>query len=443
MRWQPRIVRLAAALWLMLMLGGCAVGMNYDELAEQLRPERCPAGVAFMDKSKDLYGKNARLVYMLDSAMARTVCGDYAGSNQRLHDAEALAEQLWTKSVTKEAASFITNEYAIPYEGEDFEKALINVFSALNYAMLRDYEGALVECRKLDQRLNLLNDKHETKSVYKQDAFGRYLSAMLYEASSPLNLENLDHAYIDYQKAVQAYRDYEKSYATAMPRALVEDFLRVAAATGRSEDAKKLIGNNKNNSSMSQKEAASLARIVLVQLNGKGPRKVEDSIEFVPELGPYKMAFPKFVTTPPACQSGALLADGSRGAGYKAYLERVEDINRIAVKDLEDRQGRVLLKAAARFIAKQALIDAAAQGIDDKGSREAVKLLLNIVNMGMELADTRQWGSLPGEISLARAFVPPGEYRLTARLCNNADFPLGSMNLRAGETRFVILPTLY
>ena len=76
--------------------------------------------------------------------------------------------------------------------------------------------------------------------------------------------------------------------------------------------------------------------------------------------------------------------------------ELVEDINRIALKNLEDRRGRITLKMAARAATKQIAI----HKVKNKTARE----LLNIANIFVERADTRSWRTLPGEIYLGSLF---------------------------------------
>ena len=42
-------------------------------------------------------------------------------------------DELYTKCVSKHIAFFIINDKTIPYSGENFESALVNLFIALNY----------------------------------------------------------------------------------------------------------------------------------------------------------------------------------------------------------------------------------------------------------------------------------------------------------------------
>src|SRR5690606_25557993 len=85
-------------------------------------------------------------------------------------------------------------EELVQYKGDDFEKLLINAMGALNYAMLGNRESAMVEIRKLQEKLEYF--RIEEKKEYEQNTFALYLSAMMWEAEG-----NWDSAYIDYEKS--------------------------------------------------------------------------------------------------------------------------------------------------------------------------------------------------------------------------------------------------
>jgi hypothetical protein len=414
-----------------LVLFGCARGIDYNALGNNIRSGECQAAVDLVKEEN--YGKNQRLLYLLDAAQVNMICGNYEKSNDYFHEAEDLAEDLWTRSVTKETAAFLTSDYTIPYRGEDFERVLINLLSALNYAMLGQYDEALVECKRLDANLNMYNDKYETKNVYKEDAFGRYISGLLYEATG-----SMDDAYIDYYKSYRVFQDYDRDYGTAMPPALVEDLLRTARATDRQEELVSEPGLDKP-VKLSHKEASQLGKIVLVHFNGLSPVKIEDSIMASTPRGPIKIAFPKYVQKKPACSESELVASGD----IRARAALFEDINGIAVKNLDDRKGRVIAKTIARAIVKQVAINKVARGRDNKASKDATKVVFNILNLALERADTRTWKTLPGEIYLARLYVPGGDYDLGVRMCGGSIKPLKKVTVKPGETKFVMLHTMY
>jgi hypothetical protein len=310
---------------------------------------------------------------------------------------------------------------------------LINLLSALNYAMLGQYNEALVECRRLDANLNLYNDKYESKNVYKEDAFGRYISGLIYEATG-----NLNDAYIDYHKAFKVFQDYGRDYGTPMPSTLVEDLKRTARATDRQGELASEPEMDKP-AGLSHREAQKLGKIVLVHFNDLSPVKIEDSIIVASESGPIKIAFPKYVQRKPTCSESELVASGDISA--RAAL--VEDINEIAVKNLDDRKGRVIAKTIARAVVKQIAINKIARKSDDKAARDTTKVVLNILNLALERADTRSWRTLPGEIYLARIYVPEGDYDLSVRMCGGSRRPLKNVTVKPGETRFVMLHTMY
>jgi hypothetical protein len=302
--------------------------------------------------------------------------------------------------------------------------------------MLGQNDEALVECRRLDANLALFNDKYEQKNVYKEDAFGRYLSGIVYESAG-----NLEDAYIDYYKAFKAFKDYGEDYGTPMPDTLVSDLRRTAAAAGRLEEVTGL--GLKMEDSITEKKGGDAPAVVLIHLNGKAPFKVEDVIFLPTEHGPVSLAFPRFVVTPPRCRESRLVvepADIGRFRKAPGALSGTpalaEDINAIAVKNLEDRKGRVIAKTIARAVAKQVAIGKATK------KNNGARFLLNVANLFIERADTRSWRTLPGEIYISRTFLPEGVYDASVRSCGEVR-SLGKIALKAGETKFLLYETMY
>ncbi len=106
----------------------------------------------------------------------------------------------------------MTNDTALPYEGDPYEQVLINVLKALNYAVLGQWQDALVEARRIDHRLNVLSDRTTEKNAYRDDGFARYLSGILYESTNDVN-----NAFIAYRKAYETF-DATRTWArTTVP----------------------------------------------------------------------------------------------------------------------------------------------------------------------------------------------------------------------------------
>ncbi len=102
---------------------------------------------------------------------------------------------------------------------------MISVLQALNYAQLGKDEDALVEVRRVNERLQkMIVDE---KKPYEQLAIARYLGGVLYE-----DQRDWDAAYIDYAKALKLE-----------PRlgSLAEPLLRLAKQTGRDDAYESLL----------------------------------------------------------------------------------------------------------------------------------------------------------------------------------------------------------
>jgi len=413
--------------------------VNYKTLDGMVSARKCPAASKYVQEKEDKYGPNRRLLFLMDAASVNMLCGEYEKSNGYFHEAEEVAEQLWTKSITKHAASFIVNDYTIPYAGEDFERALLNLFSAINYSVIGQTDEALVECRRLDANLSVYNQQYDQKNVYKEDAFGRYLSGIIYESAG-----NFDDSFIDYVKAYKVYaNDYAKNYGTKPPVSLKEDLLRLADKTGRMDEVHRLIGDNGKIRWQKYNDIKGLGKLVFIHFNGKAPVKDETRISVPTPRGPITIAFPRYIVHRPSCRNSSLIAESERKKTLSADTETVEDVNGIAVKNLNDRKGRVIAKTIARAVTKQAAIDATANQVKNKENRQVAKILLNIANMAIERADTRSWRTLPGEIYMTRMFLPAGDYTLKVRECGRISTIENSLHMDAGKTRFVLYNSMH
>ncbi len=432
--------------WLIIAVAvlpaACGVsGRYYVKLEEQMASGQCGPALEYVLESRSEYGKNGRLLYLFDRGMVNLLCGHFAKSANALQDAERLAEELWTVSISREASTFLVSEYAQFYGGEDFEKAMINVVSAVDYLLMGQYDEALVECRRLDEKLTLYNDKYAKKNVYKKDAFGRYLSGIIYESRSMLN-----DAYIDYRKAYEAYLDYKENYNTPIPVPLKKDLMRLARKLGFDDDLRQYRKSFRGLPVPLHEEIATKGRLVLIQFDGLSPRKIQDKLMVATRSGPITLAFPRFVSSRPETRGASFFVSSSSYGRHNFSGETflAEDIQKIAVKNLEDRKARVVAKTIARAAAKQAAIYGLSRAFtDDRRGQQAIRQALNIANVFIEQADTRSWRTLPGRVYLSIALVEPGSYNASARLDSGRSTQLGQVKVKSGETKFLFLDTMY
>ncbi len=432
-----RLIIIAVA----FLLCSCSMQQHYSKLDTAIKSGECDRAVDLMVESKSEYGNNSRLIFLMDSAMIHLECGNYDQANKFFHEAEELGEKLWTESLSRHAISFVSNDLVLQYAGEDFERALINLFSALCYLRTGEYDEALVECRRLDTLLSGYNAKYDDKNVYKEDAFGRYISGLIHEAAG-----ELDDAYIDYYNAFTVYsKDYTTAYKTSPPSFLAEDLLRTADKVDRFDEAKRLVPNYLTKKYRSESLQKNTGKVVLIHLNGKSPVKEEEKIVVPTPSGPIGIAFPKYIVNTPGCRSSQLiLKSGSKT--FKVNSEIAQNINGIAVKSLDDRKVRVIAKAIARAVAKQLAIkkiSAAVTDRRDKSNKRLFEFFLNTANtLLLERADTRTWRTLPGEIYISRIFVPKGDYTAYIQKCGETQEKIEQIHIKAGETRFLLFNSI-
>jgi hypothetical protein len=430
----------------------CAPQMRmYPAIDQLMAASDFASAIELVEKNREQYGKRDYLIYLMDQAILAHYAGNYAKSAKILREAGQEFEERYTESITKCGATWLVNDLAADYRGEDFESVMISLFNAINYAKLGEMAGALVEARRVDNRLNLINSKYDKdkKNVYKEDGFARFLMGILYEAGG--TSQDLNDAYISYKKAYKIYKDdFSLNYGAPPPPSLKENLLSVAAFMGIEEWAdwkRSLPGVNFWTLEQREKEA----EVYVIHYNGKAPVKVEETIIVpLPDGHVIKIAFPRYEERPRNICSSVICA--STGAGKPIYRSRsvlAEHIGRIAMKNLENRKVRVKAKAVARAAAKYVSGKTVSDKIRKRQGDMAglfADILTTAVAVATEQADLRCWRTLPAEIRVAKLVVKPGDYRITAECLGRRGsvvrrLDAGRYTLEAGDKRFIIFHT--
>ncbi len=74
-----------------------------------------------------------------------------------------MATALYTKSISKEALTYVYNDSAQEYPGEDFEKIAIHIMLALSFIEEGQLKSALVEARRINTRLAEINSQYDER----------------------------------------------------------------------------------------------------------------------------------------------------------------------------------------------------------------------------------------------------------------------------------------
>lgn len=222
---------------------------RYETLAPTLEKKGFDATIAEVKKEKeDLYGSNSEFLYYYDLGVLNHYNRNFDESIKNFAKAEKIYEDLYTKSITNEAAAIVTNDNIRPYRARPFELLTMYQFQILNYLAKMDLDGALVEVRRSQIAMNALYQKDKDK--VNDNGFLRYLSGIVYDLDN-----EKDDAAISYYKAIKAYDESKMGVPNEVFEFVTESLRRM----DREDDIRAL----------KKKELASTPKASAIQENGQ------------------------------------------------------------------------------------------------------------------------------------------------------------------------------
>jgi uncharacterized protein len=326
------------------------------------------------------------LLAMMDEGMLLHASGQLEQSIQVLAQADKLSERLDFTSVSEEAKVLLSSERERAYRGEDFEKLMISTLQALNYAQLGKDEDALVEVRRVNERMQRWIN--EDKKPYQQLAISRYLSGVLWEDQG-----HADDAFIDYMEANKLAGNLGS---------LAEPLVRLAKATGRTEALAQLRQQypwiDPRPLGPDEGQILVVLEVGLAPIKTNGTRAGGPKAELI--------AVPQFRNRP-WNHDAMVTLDGDPATAVRpttlTSLEKVAEIH------LDYRVDSLI----GRQVGALALRAGIAAGAGAATKSDAVGILTFIALSYANQPDLRSWMSLPAEFQLVRYRVPAGPHRLT------------------------------
>ncbi|MBT1701749.1 hypothetical protein KK060_00560 [Fulvivirgaceae bacterium PWU20] len=388
-----------------------------------------------LQSSEKQGASKSRFIYYVNNGLLLSILGKYEESNSYFEKAFLFGED-YRINYLDEAASFFTNPHAVTYKGEDHEHLMLLYFKALNFLKMNRPEDALVECRRLNIRLNQLSDRYSSEKKYQRDAFVHTLMGIIYQSTKDFN-----NAFIAYRNAVEIYEnDYATMFGLTVPEQLKKDLLNTAWWTGFKDEFERF----KTKFNMPDYEPVQPeAELVFFWHNGLAPVKSEWSINFVithhddfvvfsnddmgvsfpfqvekkkdrsdvASLEVFRVAFPKYVERPSYFHNAKLEMDS-----MSFPLEQTENISKIAFYSLQQRMmqefGKGLLRAAMKKVTEHSV----------RKEDETIGALIGLVNAMTEKADTRNWQTLPHAIYYSRVPLKEGENNVKFVLDDKTDY---------------------
>ncbi|MGG5576474.1 COG3014 family protein [Myroides sp. C15-4] len=423
---------------LMFFVFGCATYHDRitDYYQRMIREDYAGAESA-LDKNKLLQKSRNLLLFYMEKGRVEHLKGNYTLSNQYLNKADLLIEDQVAKFGDVMVGLFL-NSMSQSYKGEEFEIFMLHYYKALNYLYLGQSQEALVEARRISLQNYEQGDKYSNKTTrYSKDAFSLNLQGLIYESTG-----NYNDAFIAYRNAVEVYQSAVGGlyYGVSIPENLKYDVMNMAYKLGFTNDLRKF--EKDFGKTFKPFQAAEGGELVVFWENGTAPIKEEENIMFslikgdsgalvftnalgvmipldfgiaghtdLSDVHSVNIAYPKYISTPVPFAKAQVQVNGT--ATY--VLEKVQDIDVVAVSTLQERAGKELGKILTRLAVKKSAeyaVKSVARSNDNNAVLEGVGLGLQLYNLFSEKADTRNWQTLPAEIKYARVPLAKGKNQL-------------------------------
>jgi hypothetical protein len=399
----------------------------YEPITADLKKNDFEGAVARIEEAKadGEYEKKDRFLYWLDSGLAYHYASRFQESNKRLTDAEDAADELFTKSISRAAASLVLNDNVLEYAGEDYEVLYANLMKALNYVAFDNFDDVFVEIKRANEKLDLLEQKYRKaaeefsrdskgdagevkidysvkKVRFNNDAFARYLSMHVYAAEG-----KLDDARIDYDLLHRAFREQPYVYNFEAPDVKYHSkdaaVLSVVGLAGLSPVKEAL------NLRIRTDKDLDLVQVLYTDAEsgeseyGQIPMAVSEDYYFdfsIPQI----ISRPSFISRIRVISNGEAIGE----------LQLLEDVGAVAKETFQAKKSLIYLRTLARAIAKGLAAHKAKEKVDTGGLGGWLKkAAVDVATDLSESADLRCSRLLPGKVYVGDFEMQPGVYDLT------------------------------
>lgn len=391
-------------LGLVLFCSACAApSLRYKkEMSSLLAAEKYQeAEELLVSKKNKLYSRKDAPLFYLDRALVAFDAGDIDKTDQIFSGAQMMIETS-ARSVSGEAGRLFINDLTPPYYAPAYEQALTYYYRALNFLRAGNVSAAAVEARRAVFFLDHL--RGQKKQGYNDDPFVQYFASLVFESAGQRS-----DARIARTNALNAYRRLGAKLNVTVP-----DFPVPSNAAELGE-----IIFIHSNGLMPLKRNATFQvawdrALVLASSAAEGDSvspEVQNAINAGLSGGSVTLSFPEFVD-----QAYSVKESWLEIGGQRFYTQKVADLAASAKLDLNEKMPAILFRTATRAVSKaaasKAVRELVTQSSKDDSLGDLAGMLAGALGAAVEKADTRQWFTLPAEIRMVRAFVPPEIYNI-------------------------------
>ena len=394
---------------------GCA-GYKFQEVVEPLEKGQPENAYSYLQKHAP---KVSDIPFLFELGLVGHYAKHPRESSAAFNHAADIAEDRYTKSVSKEVGSLVTSDKLRPYSANEYERLLSHYYSALNYIYQGQLEGALVECRRATALIAYFRGEDETSDLF-GTPFLAYLSGMIFEADSEWN-----SAYISYKQAAAYYQNAAEKTGVAVPDDIGHSLVRLARRLGFSDELERY----RKQYGEAPARPENSGELIFFYESGYVPPKdkavvmfpilttdkILDAEKFAPTLAKREgVVYPKVkvqyvlrvaMPTIKSLRPNFVGIEMEVGENEKKGI-LVADVENIAIETLKAQRPILLVRTLLRALAKY---------LTARGAKKLNKnlgILANLAGVVTEQADTRAWRTLPNQIFMVRMPLPAGTHEL-------------------------------
>lgn len=361
-------------------------------------------------KKVDAYKAKDRVLYALETGTIDYFQGDYEESVKSFSNAESYMDQFFSKSASRGIKAFLTNDTQLNYNGEVYEDVYLNGFKSLGYLEMDEIDKALVEARRIVQKLGQAEQKYgglaesysEADTTEKEgieweagtskihdSPFGRYLSSALYAKSG-----DQDDADIEYDRLKEAINNHQ-----VLSDSKVEF-----------------------DSAFTEINEPQSYNTMVTAFSGKAPDKVPDNIKIEDVGGDtgLKIAIPKLEMRPSKVDRVEVVVNDT----MSTHLPIIEEMDKVARETFKIKKPIIVARATVRGLLKSAAQEETSEAVEEEGGGlvgSAFNKVAGAVRKASERADLRGWQTMPGKVYTNTIELPPGDHNLAFKYYTSTD----------------------
>ncbi|MEL7833343.1 hypothetical protein [Fodinibius sp. Rm-B-1B1-1] len=359
-------------------------------------------------KENEIYEEKDRVLYALEKGTINYFKGDYEQSVESFTNAEEYIDQFFSKSIKTGIGAFLSNDTQLNYNGEVYEDVYLNGFKSLGYLKMDDFQGAMVEARRITEKLEEAEQKYGEYATSMAESDTTDQNIKWEAGTSSIHASPLSH-YI--ASALHAKAGEEDGARIEM------DNLKEAIKNHQAMPDSKL----KFDSSFAKVQRPDTYNTMLMAFCGSAPDKVNISIntDINRDGKGVKIAIPKLVMQP----SSVSVIEAVVNDTMRTELKIIEEMDKVARETFEIKKPIIIARATIRGILKSV----AQKGITDMVEDEYGEVAGSIAGFlggrareASEQADLRGWQTMPGKIYTNVIKLSAGKHDVTFNYYSSA-----------------------